>query len=279
MKYKYLSLDLDGTLTNSQKIITPKTKNALIKAQENGITIILASGRPTKGILPIAEELRLKEFGGYILSYNGAKIINCKTDEVIYEKFLPDEIKETVYNISKKYGINILTYDNDAIITENSDSFIEIESKINHMPVKIVKSFTEALNFPVIKYLMTGEPAILEEIEPLVYKKLSGYGNVFRSEPFFLEVVPENLDKAASMNVFLQSLGSDRTELIACGDGFNDKSMIEFAGLGVAMENAQKPVKDVADYITLSNDSDGIAKVVDKFIFSEIGFFQRAGQY
>ena len=279
MKYKYLSLDLDGTLTNSQKIITPKTKNALIKAQENGITIILASGRPTKGILPIAEELRLKEFGGYILSYNGAKIINCKTNEFIYEKFVLDEIKETVYNISKKYGINILTYENDTIITENSDRFIEIESKINHMPVKIVKSFTEALKFPVIKYLMTGEPAVLEKIEPLVYKKLSGYGNVFRSEPFFLEVVPENLDKAASMNVFLQALGSDRTELIACGDGFNDKSMIEFAGLGVAMENAQKPVKDVADYITLSNDSDGIAKVVDKFIFSEIGIFQRAGQH
>lgn len=279
MKYKYLSLDLDGTLTNSQKIITPKTKNALIKAQENGITIILASGRPTKGILQIAEELRLKEFGGYILSYNGAKIINCKTNEVIYEKFVPDEIKETVYDISKKYGINILTYENDAIITENSDRFIEIESKINHMPVKIVKSFIEALKFPVVKYLMTGEPELLEKIEPLVYKKLLGYGNVFRSEPFFLEVVPENLDKAASMNIFLQSQGSDRTELIACGDGFNDKSMIEFAGLGVAMENAQKPVKDVADYITLSNDSDGIAKVVDKFIFSEIGIFQRSGQY
>ena len=89
MAYKIIALDLDGTLTNSEKKITPKTKEALFRIQEKGIKVVLASGRPTPGVLPLAEELRLKDYGSYILSYNGARIINCKTNESVCNETLP----------------------------------------------------------------------------------------------------------------------------------------------------------------------------------------------
>ena len=97
--------------------------------------------------------------------------------------------------------------------------------------------------------------------------ELSGRMNVFRSEPFFLELVPNGIDKAKSLAVLLDEIGMKKEEMIACGDGFNDLSMIRFAGLGVAMDNAQNITKDEADYITLSNEEDGVAAVVEKFIF------------
>ena len=90
--------------------------------------------------------------------------------------------------------------------------------------------------------------------------------SIYRSEPFFIEIMPKNVDKAASLDIMLTSLGITKDDVICCGDGFNDKSMIEYAGVGVAMENAQPAVKEVADYITKSNDEDGIVHVIDKFI-------------
>ena len=90
MDYKVLVLDIDGTLTNSKKEITSKTKKALRKAYEKGVKVVLASGRPTPGILPIAEDIGFDEFGGYILSFNGGKIIDYKSKEVIFQKILPD---------------------------------------------------------------------------------------------------------------------------------------------------------------------------------------------
>ena len=92
--------------------------------------------------------------------------------------------------------------------------------------------------------------------------------NVFRSEPFFLELVPQGIDKARSLAVLLEEIGLSKDEMIACGDGFNDLSMIQYAGLGVAMANAQEVVKKAADYITLSNEEDGVAAVVKKFFLN-----------
>jgi Cof subfamily protein (haloacid dehalogenase superfamily) len=98
--------------------------------------------------------------------------------------------------------------------------------------------------------------------------KLQETNEIYRSEPYFLEVLPKGIDKAQTLAVLLDKLGLTKEEVIACGDGFNDLSMVKFAGLGVAMANAQDIVKENADYITLSNDEDGIAHVIEKFIFS-----------
>lgn len=267
--YKLLVLDIDGTVTNSQKVITPKTKDALLRLQESGTSVAIASGRPSHGVAPVADELELHHFGGYILSFNGARIINWQTKECIFSRTLPSGLIRSLARDAAANQVGIVTYSEDQIHAWPSiDPYMEQESRITGMPLKTVENFASAIDFPVNKCLFTGDPQILENMEPVLSEKYLHEAQVFRSEPYFLEVTPKNVDKAYCLERLIRQLGIKREELVCCGDGFNDLSMIQFAGLGVAMANAQEKVKEVADYITLSNDEDGIAHVVDKFFLN-----------
>lgn len=134
------------------------------------------------------------------------------------------------------------------------------------MEIVQVPDFVSRLTFPVNKLLISGEPSILEELMPHLQQKFHKLLNIYRSEPFFLEIMPQNIDKAYSLQKLLNSIGLTADSMICCGDGFNDISMIEYAGLGVAMENAQPIVKETADFITKSNDEDGILHVINTFL-------------
>lgn len=267
MKYKLLVLDLDGTLTNSKKEMSARTKETLIKAQERGITIVLASGRPTYGIVPLAEELELAKYGGFILSFNGGTIINWKTKEVIHESVISSEKLPLLHDIAVQNEVEIISYQDENIISESPENeYVKYEAFLNKMSIKEVKSFSEAIQFPVPKCLIVGNPEKLVLLE----KEMNGiFGyemSIYRSEPFFLELMPSNIDKAQSLQKLLLYTGNTREEMIACGDGFNDLSMIKFAGMGVAMANAQPAVKEASDFITLSNEEDGVAHVVELFL-------------
>lgn len=265
--YKLLVLDLDGTLTNSQKKITRKTKDALCKAQENGIKVVLASGRPTYGIVPLADELHLSESGGYILSYNGGEIIDWKTKELLHAKLLDPQVLPYLYDCAKKNDLAIITYQDEFIITESPDDiYVQKEAFLNKMKIKKVDNFLSYVNFPIAKCIITGDGNRLMDLEKEMNSHLKGSMGVYRSEPFFLELVPNGIDKAQSLSILLDKLGMNKDEMVACGDGFNDLSMIQFAGLGVAMANAQLVVKEKADFITLSNEEDGVAHVIEKFL-------------
>lgn len=267
MKYEMLVLDLDGTLTNSEKKITPPTRKALIEIQEQGKKVVLASGRPTPGITPLAEELRLKDFGSYILAYNGARIINCATGESVFNKILPANVIPTVLEIAKNYDVDLVTYsDNEIISGIHSNQYTEIESRITGLPIHEVSDFVSYVDFPANKLLIPGEPTLLVELEQLLKQKFHSFLSIYRSEPFFLEIMPQNIDKANSLQKLLNSIGLVADQMICCGDGFNDLSMIEFAGLGVAMANAQPVVKELADYVTKSNDEDGVLHVINEFM-------------
>ena len=268
MDYQMLVLDLDGTLTNSRKELTEPTKQALIEIQEEGKKVVLASGRPINGIVPLAEKLNLSKYGGYMLSFNGARITQCSTGEIIYNRTLPADVIAPIYEITSTYpGLDILTYDGNQILSGiASNEYTEKESFINKMEIVQVPDFVSRLTFPVNKLLIAGEPSILEELMPHLQQKFHKLLNIYRSEPFFLEIMPQNIDKAYSLQKLLNSIGLTADSMICCGDGFNDISMIEYAGLGVAMENAQPIVKETADFITKSNDEDGILHVINTFL-------------
>ena len=115
---RMVGLDLDGTLTNSRKEITPSTRDALIDIQKNGKKVVLASGRPSQGVLPLAEELHLGDYGSYILSYNGGRITDCRSGEIIYSKYLPNDVAAPLLEIVKNYpGIEFLAYTATELIT------------------------------------------------------------------------------------------------------------------------------------------------------------------
>ena len=267
MEYKLLVLDIDGTLTNSQKEITPATRDALLKIQEAGVYVAIATGRPTPGTRKIAETLELERFGNYVLSFNGGRVLNYKTKQVVLDKTIPAEMAGVLCEEARSHGVGILTYDSEAALAGTEvDEYMELEARINSIPVKQVGHFKDYVDFPVNKCLMTGEPEYLVKLEKELKEKYAGELNIFRSEPFFLEIMPKGIDKASVLKNFLPFLGLDREEIICCGDGFNDITMIEYAGLGVAMANARAEVIKAADYVTASNDEDGIVQVIEKFI-------------
>lgn len=264
---KMLVLDIDGTLTNSQKEITPETKKAIIAIQERGHKVMLASGRPTPGMRRYEQELELEKYGGYLLSFNGGRIINCRTGEIVFQKVFPSVLIPKLYKFAQKNHCGLVTYFGDKIISAfQPDEYVSIESRINGMKVQMVPNFTDFVDFEVNKLLMTAPPEKAERFEAILNEEYGDVISVYRSEPFFIELMPKGVDKASSIDRMLDTVGLTRENIICCGDGYNDMTMIEYAGVGVAMANAQEKVKEKADYITKSNDEDGIVQVIDEFI-------------
>ena len=264
--YRAIALDLDGTLTNHEKVVTPKTREALLQAASQGAVIILASGRPTYGIEPVAECLELQKRGGYILSYNGGNIVNANTGEKLFSQFLPDEVIPELYAYAKEHGHALLGYAGNEIITEMpDDQYVKEESRINKMNIRKVDNLFESLEPHPTKLLMTGDPTLMLKAEEELVEKLGDRMDIFRSAPFFLELVPKGIDKAKSLTRLLTKINLTPADLIAFGDGYNDLSMLKLAGMGVAMENAAPEVRAEADYVTLSNEEDGVAAALAHF--------------
>jgi Cof subfamily protein (haloacid dehalogenase superfamily) len=269
MEYKMIVLDLDDTLLRDDHTISPRTKEALMAAQEAGVKVVLASGRPTYAMRHIAKELRLEEYGSFILSFNGAKIINCKTNEELFSSTLSPETVSRLYNISRQEDVWMHTYVGDMIVTEANNQYTEIEADITGLPITEVYSLPEAVTEPVVKVLMLEDPERLAVVEKKLQDELKGELSVMRSKPFFLEFTEAGVTKGSSLNQLIGKLGIAREEVIAMGDSYNDLAMIEFAGLGVAMGNAPDDIKEKANYVTDTNMNDGVAKVVEKFVLKQ----------
>ena len=264
--FRAIALDLDGTLTNHDKVVTPRTRQALLKAQEQGAIIILASGRPTYGIVPVAECLELEKRGGYILSYNGGNIVNAKTGEKLFSQFLPDAVIPILYKYAKEKNHALLGYAGNEIITEMpDDQYVKEESRINKMNIRKVDNLLDALEPHPTKLLMTGDPTDMIKAEEELVEILGEKMDIFRSAPFFLELVPKGIDKAQSLLRLLSKINLTPADLMAFGDGYNDLSMLKLAGVGVAMANAAPEVRANADYVTLSNEEDGVAEALLHF--------------
>lgn len=259
-----LALDLDGTLTDSKKRISERTKESIDKFITAGGTVALASGRPTFGVMPVAKILELDKKGGYILSYNGGCFLDCKNNKQLFMRELTHEYLPILEKQAKEFGINLMTYNGDkAYALDIDEQYYMIEININHFIRVKADPLTPQITFPIIKCLMTADGDYLAKVEKEMKKYWEGKLNIVRSEPYFLEVTEVGIDKASTITNMVKKLGKSVDNLICCGDGFNDLSMIQAAGIGVAMANAQEKVRAAADYITKSNDEDGIADVVE----------------
>lgn len=272
MKYKLLVLDVDGTLLNDAKEITKRTLSALLKIQQMGVRVVLASGRPSYGLMKVAKTLELGNYGGFILSYNGCQIINAQNGEILFERRINPEMLPYLEKKARKNGFALFTYHDNLILTNNSDDeHVLDEAELNDLVVIEEEEFSTAIDFAPCKcMLVSDDEAALVALEEHWKKRLSGVLDVFRSEPFFLEVVPCSVDKANTLGALLEHLGVKREEVMAIGDGTCDVAMLQLAGMGVAMGQAPDSVKACADYITASNEEDGVAAAVEKMILAEV---------
>lgn len=272
MKYKLLVLDVDGTLLNDEREISKRTLAALLKVQQMGVRIVLASGRPTYGLMPLAKTLELGNYGGFVLSYNGCQIIKAQNGEILFERRINPEMLPYLEKKARKNGFAIFTYHDDTLITDSPDNeYIKNEALLNNLKIIKEDEFSTAIDFAPCKcMLVSDKEEALIELEQHWEKRLAGTLDAFRSEPYFLEVVPCGVNKANTLGALLEHLGVTREEVIAVGDGVCDVTMLQLAGMGVAMGHSQDSVKVCADYVTASNEEDGVALAVEKLILAEV---------
>lgn len=265
--YKIIALDMDGTLLNSEKKITEKTKEALNNVKKKGVKIVLASGRPIDGLKKYLKELDLIEDDQYVLSYNGCLVQETKSGKVIHEIGLTGKDLHYMYELSQKLGVNIHAFSTvNGLITPKISKYTKVEAELNGIDIKEIEFNEIPEDEHIVKIMFIDEEDILDKSIEGIPREVYEKYNVVKSTPYFLEIINKNGNKGIGLKALGDYLNITKDEMIAAGDAGNDKEMIEYAGLGVAMKNSTEDIKSISNYITSSNDNDGIAKVIEKFI-------------
>lgn len=265
MAYKLMAVDVDGTLLNSKGILTETTKKAIRDAVEKGLIFTISTGRPIQGVEPLSREIGLDL---PFITYNGAMVIMGKSREVIYEQRLSAEHAKEVIELAGKYGTAYVIWADNKLLVPEMNERVNLYKEISKVEPIVMDNIDECIKNGVTKILWYDEIDKIEKIQSEIGQYLGNRVNYHTSRPMFLEFVDSNASKAIAMEKLGEHFGIKQSEMIAVGDGYNDLSMIEYAGLGVVMANAKDAIKEKADFITLSNDEDGVAHVIDKFFLN-----------
>ncbi len=274
---KVIIMDIDGTLTNEDKVISENTKNKLKELQSQGAVLVLASGRPTRGLMHFAKELEMDKHNGLLVSFNGARVTDCETGDILFDQTMTVDTCKAVLNHMKNFDVIPMVYKGEYLhVTDVYNNIvhaygrelniIHYESRLCNYKLCEVDDLEEFADFPMNKILTAGEPDYLQEN----YKKMmepfkDSLNCVFTADMYF-EFTEKGIDKANALHCALTPLGYTKEDMIAFGDAQNDKTMLEYAGIGVAMGNATQEIKDIADYITLSNNDDGIVHALNELL-------------
>ena len=261
---KLIGVDVDGTLLNSENKITPRTRQALIRAGEMGHKIVIVSGRPTSAVKDLAKELEFDKFDGLLANYNGGSITDYSSGKVLANHNI--ERKLALEILDKTRFLNIIVPYKDMILSDKDHKFLQAESKLLGLEAKIVSDIRDKLDFDPNKILFAAEIAKLEESIQFLVENFGNVTSQVRSHRNYYEIMPKGLSKGNSLLEIAKLYNIDQADIIAFGDEMNDLTMIEVAGVGVAMANAVDEIKEIADYVTLSNDEDGIADYLEKFV-------------
>lgn len=268
---KILFTDLDGTLLNNQKLVSEGNRAAIQRLLDAGHYLVIATGRPVKSAFKVVKELGLTMPGCYMIAYNGGVIFDCAKEEICMEKVLPLEYARYLFEEAEKYGIYIQTYgEDDKVLTKWDCSELHFYAKGNRnaLDIEVCEDVFAALTQNPKKVLMidmSAEKVTKFQQDHSEWEK-GKCTSVFSSREF-LEYVPLGVDKGTGVKTLCEMLDINLENAYAAGDERNDISMIEAAGVGIAMQNASEETKAAADYITENdNDNDGIAEVIDKLI-------------
>lgn len=284
--YKLIAIDLDGTLLNSYGLISEKNREAIKKAQENGVKIVLASGRTTNSVKSLAEELGGNE---YIICGNGSLIYDLKKDEIIYDKFIDKNKALQIIQICEQNSIYYNVYTEDMVIAktldnnvlfyhqENSNKPDSKKTKINlvdniyeyvkNLEGKNILKFTisdkSSIIFnSIIKKLRNIKNIDVLDVAHMSRKMIKSGTEEVSLEYYYTEITSENVDKWNAIEWLSEKLEIEKEEIMAIGDNINDKLMIENAGLGVAMGNSDPLIKEIADKTVANNNENGVAEAI-----------------
>ena len=257
-EYKMIVMDMDDTLMNHENQMSPETESYLIDIQNKGYKVVLASGRPTEGMLLTAKTLQLDKFQSYVISYNGGKTVNVNTETVEVSRTVSKENFDFIVDYCRKNGLFVLTYQDGFIVYEGEHEYMNIESELTGLPMKRVDDLKDFIQEDVPKVMGVDYVPTITGLN----KDLAGHFNeeidVTTSKPYFLEFMANGVSKGNAVTELCKKVQVDLSEVIAFGDSANDISMLKVVGHAVAMGNANDDVKKVADEVTLSNSDNGI---------------------
>lgn len=267
MRCKLIAMDLDGTLNNDQKQITPKTREVLMRAQTQGIRLALASARPSPGLYKERDALQMQQYGGILMSYNGGRIVDASDNKVLFETCMELSQARWVLRMLEKLPVTpILDDGRQFYVTDASGYKVEYECRNNSMQCTQVENLADFLHFAPVKILMSVLPEHILDVQKKIARVLPGDLTVVQTAPFYLEIIPATVNKGQGIGEICRILDISTESVIAFGDAENDIPMLQTAGIGVAMGNAAYLVKESADWVTLSNNEDGIAAALEKLI-------------
>lgn len=267
MAIKLIAIDMDGTLLLPDHTISQAVKNAVAQARERGINVVLTTGRPYAGVHAYLKELHMEQAGDYCITYNGALVQNASDGSTVAQTALGYDDYLLLEKLSREVGSHFHALDRNTLYTANRDiSYYTVhESYVATIPLV----FCEAENMDpatqFLKVMMIDEPEILDKAITRIPDEIREKYTVLKSAPYFLEILDKRVNKGTGVKSLADALGILPEEVMAIGDQENDIAMLEFAGVGVAMDNAIPAVKEVADFVTKSNLEDGVAYAIEKF--------------
>ena len=273
MKKRLLFLDLDGTLLNDAKEITPGNRQALERTLQRGHGVIITTGRPLKSALEQARRLGLDKPGCYVIAYNGAVVYDWGKQDQVFARALTKDSVIPVFEKANELGEHIQTYDSFEVLVEKrgDDEAVRRYCKMVNMTHRVIEDIRTDLKEDPIKCLVIN----YEKKDGLLKMQQWIRGNMPQMDCFFsceqlLEVVPRGMNKGEAVKMLCKLLNVEIENAVACGDAANDLAMLKAAGVGVAMRNGTDEVKAVADYITTrDNNHDGVAEAADRYFYED----------
>lgn len=263
---KLIALDLDGTLLNSEHQISHYTQAIIQKAQTQGIHIVLASGRPLDGMMAHLNTLNLTTNNHYVVSYNGGLVQCVGNGNTIAKLTLTGKDAKNLAGVARDLGVFVHAFtQKHGLITPEMNPYTEHEANINGIPITLM-DFTELEDDDIVmKVMMIDAPekltSAIEQLPKMVKDKYA----IVQSAPIFLEFLNPNATKGSAVAALAEHLGIVQQNVMCMGDAGNDHSMIEWAGIGVAMGNADPKTQALANALTDTNDQDGVAKAIEKW--------------
>jgi len=266
MKYKLIASDMDGTLVNDKSELTERTKSAIINAVDAGVLFVTATGRPFSNV-QIVNELLDKDMP--FIVFNGAAAYLGKSEKLLFERFLDFELAKEAFDIGQEKGMAQIIWTGPRLWAnrrcEGTNTYHSLCKGLDMTIVTDLAAIKDEAD-GISKVLWIDYP---ENIKKLSTEMRAHFGNRLKcvsSMAHFLEFVSNEAGKGAALAEIGKIFGIDKSEMIAVGDAYNDICMLEYAGFGVAVANAPDDIKAKCDYVTLSNNEDGVADVIERFI-------------
>ena len=258
-----IAIDLDGTLLTDELQISPDTVEGIQKAVELGTIVTIATGRMFPSAKLFAQQLGINV---PLITYQGAIIKDVDEKEVIYERLISPDIAQKLVEIASEKNLHLQVYQDDILYGASENELLISYAEGVKVPYTVEPDLLKLAKKGFTKALFIDKPETLDALQDELVTLFGERAHIAKSKEFFLEVTHPEANKGSALLYLAEKLGIDRSEIIGIGDNHNDIELIMTAGLGIAMGNGVKELKDISDYISLTNNEEGVLHAIEKFV-------------